>query len=120
VRAYHGVLERLSIRPHRSVEDDLQLQTAVMSYGGGSSVSVPAGVPARNPAGRAKESGGKNGDCGCGCGGQKNAEAKPSQCGCKPDTQLSNGVGQSAPDFSRMTQAEKLAYNQRERDRIFG
>ena len=45
VRAYHGVLERLKIKPQRSLEDDLRLQSGVMSYGGSTSVSMPAGVP---------------------------------------------------------------------------
>ena len=27
VRAYHGVLARLKIKPHRRLDDDLQLQT---------------------------------------------------------------------------------------------
>src|SRR5581483_10080982 len=34
VRAYHGVLQNLGIRPQRSLEEDMQLQTGVMSYGG--------------------------------------------------------------------------------------
>jgi hypothetical protein len=34
VRAYHAVLQQLQIKPHRSLEDDLTLQTNVMSYGG--------------------------------------------------------------------------------------
>src|SRR5438067_7165923 len=43
VRAYHGVLQQLGIKPHRSLEDDLRLQTNVMSYGGqGVAVSLPA------------------------------------------------------------------------------
>jgi hypothetical protein len=42
VRAYHGVLQKLKIRPHRSLEDDLQLQTNVMSYGGAAMVTVPS------------------------------------------------------------------------------
>ena len=37
VRAYHGVLGKLGIKPLRKLDDDLTLQTAVMSYGGGSS-----------------------------------------------------------------------------------
>ena len=37
VRAYHAVLERLKIKPLRKLEDDLVLQTGVMSYGGGAS-----------------------------------------------------------------------------------
>ncbi|OYV81141.1 MAG: hypothetical protein B7Z73_18425, partial [Planctomycetia bacterium 21-64-5] len=57
VRAYHAVLEKLDIRPHRSLEDDLTLQTGVMSYGGSSTVSVPATVPSAT------------GKHQCGCGG---------------------------------------------------
>jgi len=47
VRAYHGVLEKLGIKPHRSLEDDLQLRTAVMSYGGSATVSVPVEIEAQ-------------------------------------------------------------------------
>ena len=43
VQAYHGVLQELKITPQRSLEDDLKLQTNVMSYGGsGSVISLPA------------------------------------------------------------------------------
>jgi hypothetical protein len=43
VRAYHGVLQKLGVRPHRSLEEDLKLQTGVMNYAGtGTSVSPPA------------------------------------------------------------------------------
>src|SRR5262249_39319540 len=31
VRAYHGVLQQLGVRPHRPLEEDLKLQTGVMS-----------------------------------------------------------------------------------------
>jgi hypothetical protein len=41
VRAYHGVLQKLGVAPHRSLVDDLQLRTAVMSYGGSAQLSVP-------------------------------------------------------------------------------
>ena len=47
VRAYHGVLQRLRIKPHRTLADDMRLESGVMSYGGSSSASVPAGVPRR-------------------------------------------------------------------------
>jgi len=50
VRAYHGVLQELGIQPHRSLEDDLTYQTAVMSYGGdGKTISIPA---AKSTAGK--------------------------------------------------------------------
>ena len=135
VRAYHAVLGQLGIKPHRSLSDDMQLQTSVMSYGG-SSVTVPAAI-ARAGTGAATST---KVDCGCGCGGQKNSTPTSAACGCSgkladgsadggPDSSLvrepepvrqfpasSNGQ----PDFARMTRAEKLAYNKRERDRIFG
>lgn len=42
VRAYHAVLQRLGIPPHRPLDQDLTLQTNVMSYGGSSTtISVP-------------------------------------------------------------------------------
>jgi hypothetical protein len=94
--------------------DDLVLQTNVMSYGG-SSVSVPAAIPASNTPPAPNQLGPitvgapKKKDCGCGCGGKS-----PTKCGTKPET--SHGT----PDFDRMSAAEKLAYNQAKRDRIFG
>ena len=118
VRAYHGVLERLRIKPQRSLEDDLQLRTAVMSYGGGSTVTVPAGMPSGAQSATAASGEKKKGDCGCGCGGKKKAASEPAKCGCKEAAKPSPAIGE--PDFAHMTPAEKLAYNQRERDRIFG
>ena len=42
VRAYHAVLEKLEIVPRRSLEDDLVLETGVMSYGGSeTTISLP-------------------------------------------------------------------------------
>jgi hypothetical protein len=91
VRAYHGVLQRLKIMPQRSLEDDLRLQTNVMSYGGnGKVVSVPAKPQAA---------------CGCACS-KKNATPPASVNG-----QL---------DFSKMTPAEKMAYHKARWDRILG
>jgi hypothetical protein len=52
VRAYHGVLQTLKIRPHRSLDDDLLLQTNVMSYGGRGTVTVPEKPSGLNGASR--------------------------------------------------------------------
>jgi hypothetical protein len=50
VKAYHGVLQKLGIRPWRPLDEDLKLQTNVMNYGGsGTSVSVPASA-SKTPA----------------------------------------------------------------------
>jgi hypothetical protein len=100
VRAYHGVLQRLGITPQRALEDDLKLQTNVMSYSS-SGVSVPANVPSSKPDG-------KHSDCGCG-------GSQPQECSCSGQPHST-----ASPDFSKMTRAEKLAYNKAKRDRIFG
>src|SRR5206468_2566968 len=48
VRAYHGVLQSLGIKPHRSLADDMVLHTNVMSYGGnGVAIILP---PSPKPA----------------------------------------------------------------------
>jgi hypothetical protein len=107
VRAYHGVLQHLGIKPYRSLADDMQLQTNVMNYGGnGTVISVPpSATPAngrRQPAGPA-----------CAC---KNTL---SACACadkKPSKAETNGT----VDFTKMTTAQKIAYHKARWDRILG
>jgi hypothetical protein len=42
VRAYHAVLAKLNVKPHRSLEEDMTLQTNVMSYASrGKTISIP-------------------------------------------------------------------------------
>ncbi len=74
VRSYHAALQRLRIRPYRSLEEDLR----PMSRGSGYGSSRPAA-----------------------------ATAKPA-------------ADQREPDFSKMTTAEKLAWNQARWKRILG
>ena len=45
VRAYHAVLEKLRIRPHRSLEEDQQMTATTLSYDGGSSTASRASDP---------------------------------------------------------------------------
>ena len=126
VRAYHAVLGKLGLRPHRPLEEDLKLQAmASMSYGGRAVVSVP-----ERPAPAAAKK-----DCGCGCGGHgpkpAAVEAKPAGCGCSGEKARPGGrviaatvVTTSAakpelaavgdrPDFARMDVGERLAYHRR-------
>ncbi len=45
VKAYHSVLEKLGIRPYRTLEEDMQVTNQAVSYGGsGGTVSVPAAI----------------------------------------------------------------------------
>ncbi len=134
VRAYHGVLQRLGIRPHRRLEDDLQLQTNVMSYHA-TSVAVPRQLPGGGPSapsqphGAGQRAASTSGSGNCGCreqrrGGSSNAEASPrSGCACGSSTQTDPSAERSTPevpDFRTLSLAEKRAYQQARRDRIFG
>jgi hypothetical protein len=112
VRAYHGVLARLNIKPHRSLADDMELHSGVMSYGGSSTVSVPAGVPKSTTGTAGSKQSATSGKHDCGCGG-----SDPHQCTCNTHHHVAPS---SQPDFARMTVAEKLSYNKAKRDRIFG
>src|SRR5262249_7371058 len=53
VRADHAALQRLGIPPHRPLEDDLKLQTGVMSYAGTATTVSPPPAAAPAPAGAA-------------------------------------------------------------------
>jgi hypothetical protein len=86
VCAYHGVLQKLGIKSYRSLEEDMQLQTNVMSYGRERKVmSLP-------PSSKSSTS--------------KLAKHQPS----------TNGE----PDFSKMTSAQKVAYQRARWNRILG
>jgi hypothetical protein len=98
VRAYHGVLQALGIRPHRTLEQDMQLQTGVMNYAGtGSTTSLPAESKEKKEAKSEK-------GCSCACACQNGKAAEP----------------EDQPDFSRMTSAQKMAWHKARWDRILG
>ena len=96
VRAYHGVLQKLGTPPHRALEDDLQLQTNVMSYGG-SGVTISVGTEKKK----------------CAC--------KSCDCARTPEPAAATEKKADGPaDFSKMTPAEKMAYHKARWDRILG
>src|SRR5262245_10460137 len=97
VKAYHGVLQRLGVKPQRSLQGDLVLQTNVMSYGGnGKTISV---APAANGVEK------KDAACDCKCACEKPA-----------GEQAASGD----VDFTKMTPAQKMAYHKARWDRILG
>src|SRR5205085_1667949 len=99
VAAYHGDLQRLKIKPHRSLADDMVLQTNVMSYDGkGTVTSLPPAPAASVGSSQPKAK------CDCGC---KTKQATTTPC---------NGE----PDFRTMTSAQKVAYQKARWDRILG
>jgi hypothetical protein len=126
VKAYHAVLGKLGIAPRRTLEDDLKLQAAAMSYGG---TSTAVTVPDRPEPAKAE---------GCGCHSARPATNGPvaaEACQCheaspakvngstsKPIADIgkpsANGFPRKLdglPDFARMDVAQRLAYH---RDRL--
>jgi hypothetical protein len=98
VKAYHGVLQQLRIKPHRSLEKDMELQTNVMNYSG-NGVVMSAPAPAKKQAG-----------CACKC-----------QCKHEAGSASTNGKETAeAPDFRSMTAAQKVAWHKARWDRILG
>jgi hypothetical protein len=93
VKAYHGVLQALNIKPHRSLADDMVLQTGVMNYAGTGTVISPP--PSAN--GAAKKA--------CPCDG----------CACPPGEKKPAAV-----DFAKMSPAQKVAYQKAKWDRVLG
>jgi hypothetical protein len=98
VRGYHAVLDKLGVRPHRPLEDDLTLTSAAMSYGGASrTVSIPA---------RTERPGNERPKTTLEVGSRK--------------SEVGQNRSDGAPDFSTMTTDERLEYHRRRLERMFG
>lgn len=103
VRAYHGVLQELKITPNRSLEQDLTLQTNVMSYGGsGTTISLPPAPAPSEPASSTPAPAVE----------PPKPEARPSAP--KPPT------SSDRPNFDKMSPNERLNYHQDRLKRLFG
>jgi hypothetical protein len=112
VRAYHGVLQQLGIRPHRSLEADMRLETNVMSYGGnGVTVSGPA--VSRSQETKVGSQPGKN-HTSCAC-----QHAAPAE-GATRSAATARPSANGEPDFTKMTAAQKIAYHKARWDRVLG
>lgn len=108
VKAYHGVLQALGVTPNRTLADDMVLQTGVMSYGGTKTTSVPPS-PAKTPVQGASPVAKTQ---------APNAQAKPAAPQSSPAKPITSAGG--LPDFSKMTPAEKVAWQRARWNRILG
>jgi hypothetical protein len=113
VKAYHAVLGKLGIKPKRTLQDDLTLQSAAMSYGvTKTSVTVPSKAePTKACACHSPEPKAAGEDCGC-------HDAKPVAVNGSVAKPMKNGFPSTLdgrPDFTRMDVAQRLAYH---RDRL--
>lgn len=105
VQAYHDILDRLRIKPKRSLEQDLALTSQALNYGGGTSVisfGSPSGAGAP-PLGGAKKT--------------RSTSSNPAGAG-KDAVQLDPPRG--VPDFASMNQAERALYHAERLRRRFG
>lgn len=98
VKAYHGDLQRLGIKPYRPLKDDSQLTTTATSYsGGGSTVSLATKVEPPKASAKPTPT-------------PKPAESKvvaATVIGLPNLPKKADG----SPDFKAMTPAQKLAFN---------
>jgi len=111
VRAYHGVLQGLGIKPHRSLEDDLKLQTPIMNYGGATMVTVPP------PASR--RAGGSSAETGTPRRPQTPA-ARPTAASVSSEFAEAPGAklqyprkDNGVPDFANMSKQQRLEYHRK-------
>jgi hypothetical protein len=119
VKAYHAVLGKLGIKPKRTLEDDLTLQDASMSYGG---TKTTVTVPARPEPVKAEA-------CACQNHEPKTATPTAKACAChdhppveivtsslvKPSKNGFPSTLDGRPDFARMDVSQRLEYH---RDRL--
>ena len=104
VKAYHSVLDKLGIQARRSLEDDLVLETGVMSYGGDSSTTIS--LPPADPA---------ISDGGSTATGQLAARDSAPLEAVAPAT-----AADTAPDFAAMSSEERLAYHRQRLATLLG
>jgi hypothetical protein len=104
VKAYHAVLRKLGIKPHRALGDDLSLAGGAMSYsGGGKLVSVPEGarVAGASEAGQPKAA-------------RVTMSASAADAGSVRATVRGHPIPPNGePDFARMDVAQRLQYHRR-------
>jgi hypothetical protein len=95
VKAYHGELEKLKLKPYRPLKDDMELTTTATSYAGTGSSVLLAGKPGHAP--------------------KKLVEPKSARTVSIPAPAAIPIRTDGSPDFKKMTSAQKVAYA---RDRI--
>jgi hypothetical protein len=103
VRAYHGVLQGLGIRPLRSLEEDMQLTDQSMSYAGGSQATVPEKPGRQTMVSRAtpRSSSPATARSAPRSDGNGSADTKSAEKG---------SASHKTPDFNQMSSQERLAY----------
>jgi hypothetical protein len=122
VRAYHGELERLGIKPYRPLKDDMELTVTASSYAGtGPTVSVGGASSKPKVAEPAKPQSGGSGkpkvtfsNTAPRAGAVRPAPAPQGAVVAKSVIPSADGFpkkSDGSPDFKQMSPAQKLAYS---------
>ena len=118
VRAYHGVLERLSIRPQRTLDEDMKLTNPALGCSGSTAtVSIPptvAQTATRRDAGTRRRGDAPTPRVPT----RRESSRTPPTTDQPPDTSIPYPTKpDGSPDFARMTPEQRLAYHQDRLDR---
>ncbi len=104
VKAYHGVLANLKIRPHRPLEQDLQVTDQAMSYDGAAARRTTVAVSASPRASQSPVSGVASSGSGRSADGGGDWPRRPD----------------GGPDFEAMTAGQRADYHAWRLKRVFG
>jgi hypothetical protein len=109
VKAYHGLLQGLKIKPHRPLPEDMQITTGITSYAGsGKTISVPSsGSTGFQPVP----------DVASATGGPSAVQGQVTNLSYQEDYPKRQD---GAPDFAKMTPAQRLAYHQARLGKMLG
>ena len=112
VKAYHAVLGKLGIKPHRPLDQDLAVRSLAMSYGGTSaSVVVPEKLAAPSCGCHAREAAPVAPAPDCHCHEAAKAAVPPPKAAAQPSTNGFPSKLDGMPDFARMDVGQRLAYH---------
>ncbi|MFB3892538.1 MAG: hypothetical protein ACE15C_11005 [Phycisphaerae bacterium] len=108
VKAYHGVLEKLNIKPRRPLARDMQLTGNLTGYGAsGATISVPSSVASARAAGASTPAARKSPP-------PESSGPKALKGPLGADRPVPGDYPRKAdgsPDFAKMTPAQRLAYH---------
>jgi hypothetical protein len=111
VRAYHGVLQGLGIKPYRTLDKDMEIQTSVLEY------LLPPGTKRQVSLGTAYSAGQSASRVGAAESGHA---TKTSSAGHLPSSDNFPKLPDGSIDFAKMTPAQKIAYQKSRWDKVFG
>ncbi|GIX03241.1 MAG: hypothetical protein KatS3mg113_0247 [Planctomycetaceae bacterium] len=120
VRAYHGVLAKLGIKPLRSLAEDLELRTQVMSYAASAQTAVTIDLRDRNPESTASPLCEEQASVSSTRDTPRLPATSDTKSSAVPQGTTPRGSRFPTPQWPQMTPAERLAWHQARLRRMLG